>query len=68
MHEGWVNGTIFDRSESGMVGKALMSIRTANEDYILSITTNFFNYNLKVPKCEIFDLLDSRDFYTIKPS
>jgi hypothetical protein len=20
-----------------------------------------------VPKCEIFDLLDSRDFYTIKP-
>jgi hypothetical protein len=22
---------------------------------------------LKVPKCEIFDLMDSRDFYTIKP-
>jgi hypothetical protein len=22
---------------------------------------------LKVPKCEIFDLIDSRDFYTIKP-
>ncbi len=22
---------------------------------------------LKVPKCEIFDLLDSRDFYTMKP-
>jgi len=29
MHEGGVNGTIFDRSENGMVGKALMSIRTA---------------------------------------
>jgi hypothetical protein len=22
---------------------------------------------LKVPKCEICDLMDSRDFYTIKP-
>jgi hypothetical protein len=22
---------------------------------------------LKVPKCEIFDLMDSRDFFTIKP-
>jgi hypothetical protein len=22
---------------------------------------------LKVPKCKIFDLMDSRDFYTIKP-
>ena len=24
-------------------------------------------YILKVPKCEIFDLIDSREFYTIKP-
>ncbi len=24
-------------------------------------------HTLKVPKCEIFDLMDSRDFYSIKP-
>jgi hypothetical protein len=24
-------------------------------------------HNLKVPKCEILDLMDSRDFYTKKP-
>jgi hypothetical protein len=24
-------------------------------------------YLLKVPKCEIFNLMDSRDFYSIKP-
>ncbi len=30
-------------------------------------TAELYRHILKVPKCEIFDLIDSRDFYTIKP-
>ncbi len=30
-------------------------------------SNNWFDNSLKVPKCEILDLLDCHDFYTIKP-